>query len=170
MSDHEHEIEFVAERGSYSVVITTALIVLVMAVFTWVMYGMARQVFVMTDVMLELNGSIKSMVTTLDNMSDDTHQMTVSVTGMDETITEMNSHIGNMNGEIGAMNTSIGGMTTDIADMSGHIGSMTEDISYMSTGIYYMGSSMSRMTYDVGKATDAFTSPMSYMFGNVLPF
>jgi len=32
--------------------LTTFLIVVVMAVFTWVMWGMAKQVFVLSDVML----------------------------------------------------------------------------------------------------------------------
>jgi len=34
---------------------TTAGIVVVMCVFTWVMYSMAQRVFLMTDVMVEMN-------------------------------------------------------------------------------------------------------------------
>jgi len=36
-------------------VMTTAGIVIVMGIFTWVMYGMAQRVFIMVDVMVEMN-------------------------------------------------------------------------------------------------------------------
>ncbi len=165
MSDHEHEheIEFVADRGGYFVVFTTALIVVVMAIFTWVMWGMAKRVFVLTDVMVEMNDSFKSIVTNMDTMATEMQNMSGDVDQMNGSMTSMNTNIGEMN-------VHIAGMSTDITQMSSDINGMSEDMAYMSAGIYYIGSSVSRMTYDVGKASNAFTQPMSYMFGNILPF
>ena len=166
MSDHDHEmeeVEVVPVRGSYFVVITTALIVVVMAVFTWVMYGMAQKVFVLTDVMVEMNQSFKGIVANMDSMADDMHVMNTELRTMSDAVVEMN-------GNVASMSSNLLVMTDDIGGMSENMASMTDDMSYISGGVYYIGASMSRMTYDMGKATSAFTSPLSYMFGNGFPF
>ena len=43
-----------ATSGAF-IVVTTFLIVVVMALFTWVIYGMARQVYTLTDTMVEMD-------------------------------------------------------------------------------------------------------------------
>ncbi len=124
------------------IVVTTAGIMVVMAIFTWVMYGMARQVFTMTDVMVELNQSFKSMVVTQTSMANDIHAMS---------------------GDMRAMKGSINAMQGDIHAMTGGVASMAD-------GMQRMNMAVSKMTYDVGQATYAVSHPMSYMWGNPFPF
>ena len=124
------------------IVVTTAGIMVVMAIFTWVMYGMAQQVFTMTDVMVELNQSFKSMVVTQTSMANDIHAMS---------------------GDMQAMNDSINAMQGDIHAMTGGVASMAD-------GMQRMNMAVSKMTYDVGQATYAVSHPMSYMWGNPFPF
>ena len=124
------------------IVVTTAGIMVVMAIFTWVMYGMAQQVFTMTDVMVELNQSFKSMVVTQTSMANDIHAMS---------------------GDMRAMKGSINAMQGDIHAMTGGVASMAD-------GMQRMNMAVSKMTYDVGQATYAVSHPMSYMWGNPFPF
>lgn len=127
------------------IVVTTAGIVVVMAIFTWVMYGMAKQVFIMTDVMIELNESFKSMVVTQTSMATDMHNISVNIAAMDQSIAKMN-------GTVGAMAGSVASMTGAVNKMTANMNSMTAN--------------MNRMTYDIGQASNAFSHPMSYMWGN----
>ncbi len=129
--------------------LSTFLIVIVMAVFTWVMYGMALQVFKMTDIMIELNDSIKTMVASTVSMSEDMHRINGNMS-------DMNVNMANMDGSIASMDTKMG-------NMSGSIATLSNDM-------HIMGASMNKMTYDVGQATYAFSNPMSYMWGNPFPF
>jgi hypothetical protein len=124
-------------------------IVIVMAVFTWVMWGMARQVYVMTDVMVELNDSFKSMVVDMHGMNDNMIAMRASMQSMDATIA--------------TLSTDIGAMSGNMQDMTGRITQMTGTMQAMSANI-------ARMTVDVGRASYAFSNPMSYMFGGGGPF
>jgi len=122
--------------------LTTAGIVIVMAVFTWVMYGMAQQVYTMTDVMVELNESFKSMVITQTSMAKDMHDMSGNIVTM----------------------------TSDISQMSKNVGAMSGSVALLSDAMLSMAGNLNRMTYDVGQATYAVTNPMSYMWGNPFPF
>jgi prophage DNA circulation protein len=122
--------------------LTTAGIVIVMAVFTWVMYGMAQQVYTMTDVMVELNQSFKAMVVTQTSMAADMH----------------------------SINANVAVMGDNIADMTGNIGNMTGTVALLNDAMRSMAGNLNRMTYDVGQATYAVTNPMSYMWGNPFPF
>jgi len=129
--------------------LTTLLIVIVMAVFTWVMYGMAQQVFTMTDIIQELNESIKTMVGTQVSMAKDMHDMNISMGTMNSNITEMNQSIGNMG-------QSVGSMSETMVNLSGAMNNMAGNVN--------------RMTYDIGQTTYAMSNPMSYMWGNAFPF
>lgn len=129
--------------------LTTFLIVIVMAVFTWVMYGMAQRVFTMTDIMIELNQSMKTMVGTQVSMAKDMHDMSLSMGTMNSNITEMNQHIG-------SMGQSVGSMSKTMVNLSGAMNNMAGN--------------MNRMTYDIGQTTYAMSNPMSYMWGNAFPF
>ena len=127
------------------IVLTTAGIVIIMAIFTWVMYGMAQQVFTMTDVMVELGQDFNHMVDVQDGMAKDMHSMSQN---------------------IALMNQNIAGMSNDITNMSGDITGMGDDISVMSGSIQSMNANVGRMTYDISKATYAFSQPMSYIWGS----
>ena len=56
-----------ATSGGF-IVVTTFLIVVVMALFTWVIYGMARQVYTLTDTMVQMNRNFEHMVVNMDNI------------------------------------------------------------------------------------------------------
>ncbi len=122
--------------------LTTFGIVIVMAVFTWVMYGMAQQVFVMSDIMLDLSDSFRSMIVIQEQMALDIHSMS--------------SDISTLSGDISTMNR-------DVGTMSGSVGAMTDAMRSMAIN-------MNRMTYDVSQASYAMSNPMSYMWGNSFPF
>lgn len=129
--------------------LTTLLIVIVMAVFTWVMWGMAQQVFTMTDIMTDLNDSIKTMVGTQVSMATDMHDMSASMGTMNANVIEMNQSIGTM---------------------GQNVGSMSETMTNLSGAMTNMAGNMNRMTYDIGQASYALSNPMSYMWGNAFPF
>ena len=150
-------------NSSRFIVLTTAGIVIVMMVFTWVMYGMAQKVFTLTDVMIEMNGNFAAM-------TRDIHEMSASVVVMGENVGKMDANMQGMSADMKAitasihkMNGSISGMETDISTMSAAMPAMTD-------AVVKMSASMSRMTYDIGRATYAFSQPMSYMWGNMSPF
>lgn len=124
------------------IVATTAGIVIIMAIFTWVMYGMAQQVNTMTDVMVTLGKDFSHMVVLQEGMASDIHNMSGNIDTMSQNIILMNQNIT--------------GMGEDVAVLSGSIKSMNAN--------------MSRMTYDISKATYAFSQPMSYMFNTPFGF
>jgi len=126
-------------------------IVIVMAVFTWVMWGMARQVFVLTDVMVELNTSFKSIVVDMNGMNENMVAMRGTMERMEVTMTTLSA-------DIGEMNASMEGITADMGEMTAMMGGMTRSMQAMTV-------SMGQMTNDVGRASYAFSNPMSYMFG-----
>ena len=136
--------------------LTTFGIVIVMAVFTWVMYGMAQQVFVMTDIMVDLGDSFKSMNTIQVQMAADIHNMSTD-------ISQMSQMIGAMSGSVETMTGSIETMANSVATMSRTMGGMTEAMGSMAVN-------MNRMAYDVSLASYAMSNPMSYMWGNSFPF
>ncbi len=129
-------------NSSRFIVLTTAGIVLVMMVFTWVMYGMAQQVFTLTDIMLEVNKSFKDMTT-------DIHAMGENIQSMD---------------------ANIAGMSGDIDTMRGDITKMAATLPVMTDAVVGMSAGVNRMTYDIGRMSSAFSRPMSYMWGNAFPF
>jgi len=129
--------------------LTTFGIVIVMAVFTWVMYGMAQQVFLMTDIMVELSNSFRAMVAVQEIMAADIHSMSADIT---------------------EMNRKMGTMSNSVSTMSGTIGSMSNSMGVMTDAMHSMTASVSRMSYDVGKASYAMSNPMSFMWGNGSPF
>ena len=133
-------------------------IVIVMAIFTWVMYGMARQVYILTDVMLELNGSFKSMVVDMDQMSNSMLAMRDSIVHMDGTMNKLLLDMNQMNVSMGTMSQDMGSMSADMSQMTGTMAGMTNSMQAMTVSI-------GRMTSDVGRASHAFSNPMSYMFG-----
>jgi len=133
-------------------------IVIVMAIFTWVMYGMARQVYILTDVMLELNDSFKAMVVDMDDMSTSMLAMRDAVVNMDGTMNELLVDMDQMNGNMAVMTGDMGSMSQDMGKMTNTMGAMTNSMQAMTVSI-------TRMTSDVGRASHAFSNPMSYMFG-----
>ena len=74
-----------ATSGAF-IVVTTFLIVVVMALFTWVIYGMARQVYTLTDTMIEMNQNFGQMVTDMDRISENMGAMTGNMDEMTRAI------------------------------------------------------------------------------------
>lgn len=130
-------------------VLTTLGIVVVMAIFTWVMYGMAQQVFTITDVMVDLNKSFQVM--------------TVDIHTMGQNIEEMSANVLSMSVDMNNMSSNISGITDDIETMADSVPAMTNAMLSMAAGV-------DRMVQDMARATYAFTQPMSYMWGNAFPF
>lgn len=122
--------------------LTTFGIVIVMAVFTWVMYGMAQQVITMTGIIQELNDSFKAMIEIQRSMAMDIHTMSGDMSSMSRDISVMNQEISTMSGSVETMNGAMHSMAVN----------------------------MNRMTYDVSQASHAMSNPMSYMWGNSFPF
>lgn len=144
------------ERSGLFITLTTALIVVVMAVFTWVMWGMARQVNTITATMLEGNENFKEMVVDMRAITDHMQTMT-------DTIVAMNGTMRKMGGDIAKMDNSMSSMTESMTAMNGSMTAMNGSMRAMTTD-------MNRMTMDVGRASYAFSNPMGYMFGNGFPF
>jgi len=137
------------ERSGLFITLTTALIVVVMAVFTWVMWGMARQINTITTTMLEVNQSFKEMMV-------DMHSIANNMSVMNQTMLTMNG--------------TMGGMDQTIASMGGEIANMNVSMTQMDGAMQSMTGNISRLTYDVGRASYAFSNPVSYMFGGGFPF
>lgn len=136
--------------------LTTFGIVVVMAVFTWVMYGMAQQVFTMTAIMIDLSDSFKAMIDIQVNMAADMNAMSGNIAAMSSNVASMSGDFSAMSGDVGAINRNVG-------DMSGAVVGMTDAMRSMAVNL-------NRMTYDVGQATYALSNPLSYMWGNSFPF
>jgi methyl-accepting chemotaxis protein len=149
-----------------SIAFATVGIVIVMAVFTWVMYGMAQRVFQMADVMVELNQSFKTMT----KMTDDVHTIALTMQDMNQSITEMKTSLVDMRDSVGGMADNVGGMSRNIDHMNTTMVSMTDNIGNMSQTMQVMTVNMNRLTRDIGQASYAFSQPMSYMWGNPFPF
>jgi len=96
-------------------------IIIVMSVFTWVMYDVAQNIVRMTALM--------------NNMSNDVHTMAVVQEGM----------------------------TVDINDMARKMTTMNDSMAVMTGSTVNMNANMARMSYDVGRSSQAFSSPMGYM-------
>jgi len=152
-----------ATSGGF-IVVTTFLIVVVMALFTWVMYGMARQVYTMTDTMTEMNESLKGAVADAHVMAQYMGTMTDSMVRITMTMDTMTETIGSMDGAIGVMAGEIGTMDEAVGLMAGDIDRMEKGVTSMSGSIYGMNAAMNRMTMDVGRMGNAFSNPMSMMF------
>lgn len=128
------------------IVLTTFGIVVVMAIFTWVMYGMAQQVYVMTDIMKDLSASMQTMVESQTRMSDDFAAVRVI---MDE--------------DMGAIAENLTLVREDMTSMTSYMQYMTNSVDLLSRDVNYLNMSVSRASY-------AFSNPVSYMFGNGFPF
>jgi len=128
------------------IVMTTFGIVVVMAIFTWVMYGMAQQVNVMTDIMQDLSASMKTIVQSQETMAEDFAAVRAI---MDE---DMGTIAGNLT-EVRA----------EMASVSGNMQHMTNSVDLLARDVNFLNMNVSR-------ASQAFASPVSYMFGNGFPF
>lgn len=124
------------------IVLTTAGIVVVMSIFTWVMYGMAQKVEIMTSTMLDMNHSVRTMTEIQQHMAAD--------------MSGMHRNLDTMNETVASMNTSVSVMSQGVVRMSASVDNMT--------------AVMSTLSRDMGRASHAFTQPMSYMWGNMFPF
>ena len=135
------------------IALTTAGIVVVMAIFTWVMYGMAQQVYVMTDIMKDLNVAMQTMVVSQSEMAGDIHTMSKDFTIVSTAVDE----------DMGAMSGNLDQIRVEMTIVTARMDTMTRTIGVMSKDMAMMNMNVSRASY-------AFANPVSYMFGNSFPF
>ncbi len=150
--------------------LTTFLIVVVMAVFTWVMYGMAQQVYTMTDIMVDLSDSFKEMVAIQQVMVTDIHSMSGDMADMNRNVGLMSESVAGMSVSINSMTQTVGAMSGSVDDMAQTVGAMSGSVGSMSESVHSMVVNMNRMTYDISKVSYAMSNPMGQMWGSVFPF
>lgn len=111
-------------------------IVVVMSVFTYLMWGIANRIDTMTDTIVRLGTDIHTMTEVQKVMVQD----------------------------VSAMSTNIATMQTSVHNMDGQLGSMAHNVAVMTGSTVNMNSSMARMSNDVGRTSNMFSSPMSYFW------
>ena len=128
------------------IVLTTFGIVVVMAIFTWVMYGMAQQVYIMTDIMKELSSSMSTMVESQHKMANDFAAVRV------------------------IMDEDMGSMASNLKDVNDKMASISSYMQYMTNSVSMLSRDVTNLNMSVSRASYAFSNPVSYMFGNGFPF
>ena len=128
------------------IVLTTFGIVVVMAIFTWVMYGMAQQVYIMTDIMKELSSSMSTMVESQHKMANDFAAVRV------------------------IMDEDMGTMASNLKDVNDKMASISSYMQYMTNSVSMLSRDVTNLNMSVSRASYAFSNPVSYMFGNGFPF
>ncbi len=133
----------------------TVGIVVVMSIFTWVMYDMAKEIKKMSVIMVGMGNDLRFMSETQVDMSQSMAAMRVSLKRIDQTVETMSNDVTVMAGNVAGMNQ-------QATMMNANMGRMTADMSHL-TG------DMNRVSYDVGRSSHAFTNPLSHM-GRSMPF
>jgi len=128
------------------IVLTTFGIVVVMAIFTWVMYGMAQQVYIMTDIMKDLSASMTTMVASQQKMAGDFAAVRV------------------------IMDEDMGAMATNLASVNDRMAAVSSYMQYMTNSVQMLSRDVGALNMNVSRASYAFSNPISYMFGNGMPF
>ena len=111
-------------------------IVIVMSVFTYLMWGIANRIDTMTE--------------TIVRMGTDVHTMA-------EVQKVMVQDIGAMSTNMASIQSSVQGMDTQLMAVSRNMGIITGQTAGMNAN-------MARMTHDVGRSSNMFSSPMSYFW------
>ncbi|HEY9079516.1 hypothetical protein [Magnetovibrio sp.] len=111
-------------------------IVVVMSVFTYLMWGIANRIDTMTN--------------TIVRMGTDIHTMTEVQKVMVQ--------------DVSAMSTNIATIQASVQNMDGQLAAMSHNMAIMTGSTANMNSSMARMSHDVGRTSNMFSSPMSYFW------
>lgn len=92
-------------------VVGIAGIVLVMSIFTWVMYGVSQQIVQMTDLMGKMSKDVHAMVEVQQNMAN----MAVSMANMEGAVNRMSQDVSVMTATSANMNANMARMSEDVA-------------------------------------------------------
>ncbi|MEG3618798.1 hypothetical protein V5T82_10055 [Magnetovibrio sp. PR-2] len=111
-------------------------IVVVMSVFTYLMWGIANRIDQMTE--------------TIIGMGDDIHIMS-------EAQKVMVRDIGQMSKDMNSMQAAVQGMDQQMYVVSRNLAVMTGSTTHMNAN-------MARMSQDVGRSSNMFSSPMAYFW------
>lgn len=111
-------------------------IVVVMSIFTYLMWGIAHRIDIMAQ--------------TIVTMGQDVHVMS-------EAQKIMVKDIGAMSSNIASMQSSVQGMDTQLTAVSKNMAIITGSTVGMNTN-------MARMSHDVGRTSNMFSSPMNYFW------
>lgn len=95
-------------------VLGIAGIVLVMSIFTGVMYGVAQQIVQMTELMGKMSQDVHAMVEVQQNMQT----MAISMVNMDAAVNKMSQDVAVMTGASVNMNANMARMSEDVARLS----------------------------------------------------
>lgn len=111
-------------------------IVVVMSIFTYLMWGIANRIDTMTE--------------TIVAMGKDVHVMS-------EAQKIMVQDIGALSANVASMQASVQGMDTNLTAVSRNMAIITGSTANMNAN-------MARMSYDVGRSSNMFSSPMAYFW------
>ena len=89
-------------------------IVVVMSVFTWVMYGVATQIVQMTTLMERMSNDVHAMAVVQENMST----MANSMVDMNKSVNRMQQDVSVMTGTSVNMNANMARMSQDVGRSS----------------------------------------------------
>ncbi|OEJ67917.1 hypothetical protein BEN30_07925 [Magnetovibrio blakemorei] len=123
-------------NNSRYVVVGISGIVVVMSVFTYLMWGIANRIDTMTQ--------------TIVAMGTDLHTMTEVQKVMVQ--------------DIGAMSTNIASIQTSVQGMDAQLLTVSRNMAIMTGSTVGMNANVARMSHDVGRSTSMFSSPMNYFW------
>lgn len=123
-------------NNSRYIVVGISGIVVVMSIFTYLMWGIANRIDTMTQ--------------TIVNMGTDIHTMTEVQKIMVQ--------------DIGAMSTNIATIQTSVQGMDAQLASVSRNMSIITGSTVGMNANMARMSNDVGRTSNMFSSPMNYFW------
>ncbi|MBT3239207.1 MAG: hypothetical protein HOL37_05690 [Rhodospirillaceae bacterium] len=88
-------------NNSRSMVVAIIGIVLVMSIFTWLMYGISQSIHTMTETMVRLGHDVNTMTQVQKVMVHDIGVMTKNTTSMQNSAQNMNASMSRMGYDVG---------------------------------------------------------------------
>jgi len=83
-------------------------IVIVMSIFTWVMYGVAQHIVKMTDLMDQMSQDVHSMAMVQQQMTKDINAMAVNTASINKSVSVMTGSTVNMNSNMARLSQDMG--------------------------------------------------------------
>ncbi|MCW8916085.1 MAG: hypothetical protein OQK24_09570 [Magnetovibrio sp.] len=111
-------------------------IVVVMSVFTYLMWGIANRIDTMTQ--------------TIVSMGNDVHVMSEAQKIMVQDIASMSTNMASMRKSVEGMDKQLQSVSVNMARITGTTA--------------HMNANMTRMSHDVGRSSSMFSSPMAYFW------
>ncbi len=111
-------------------------IVIVMSVFTYLVWGIANQIDTMTQTIVRMG----------DNMNTMTEVQKVMVQ------------------DIGAMSANIATIQQSVHGMDNQLAAVSHNMALITGSTQHMNANMARMSQDVGRSSQMFSSPMQYFW------